>query len=130
MNPEKIVSAQVILPAAGGARPGLHTRITAENIHEWTPSAESIARVSGALRSLGFTIGECVGNSFAITGAARIFEAHFGTKLAEAGGGMQFAGDGRELAAAKIPAPLRAQIAAITFTPPPDFGPGGTASFQ
>lgn len=129
MNSEKIVSAQVVLTAAGGARPGPQTRITSENIREWAPSAETIVRVSGELRGMGFTVGECVGNSISITGPARLFEACFRTKLRETGGGVQFEGDGYELAAEKIPSALQAQISAITFTPPPDFGPGATSSF-
>ena len=128
MKSEKIVSAQVVLTAASGARPGPKTRLTTENIREWTPSAETIVRVSGELRDMGFEIGECVGNSFSITGAARLFEASFRTKLREAGGGVLFADDGLELGLEKIPSALRAQIVTITFTRPPDFG-GGTASF-
>lgn len=129
MNLETIVSAQVVLVAASGARPGPQTRITSENIHEWVPSAETIVRVSNALRSMGFKVGECVGNSISITGAVRLFESCFRTKLRAAGGGVQFAGEGDELAAEKIPSALRPQIAAVTFTPPPDFGPGTASSF-
>lgn len=130
MNPNKIISAQVVLVAANGARPGPQTRITSENVRDWAPSAETIGRVSSELRSLGFEIGQCVGNSISITAAARLFEACFHIKLQEAGGGVQFAGEGYELAAEKIPSSLRAQIAAVTFTPPPDFGPGAAASFM
>lgn len=130
MNPEKTVSAQVVLAAAGGARPGPRTSITSANIAEWTPSAEAIVRVSGQLRDMGFEVGGCVGNSLSITGAVRVFESCFRTKLREAGGSVQFADDGFELAAAKIPAALRAQVVAVTFTPPPDFGPGAAASFS
>lgn len=122
MNPEKIISAQVVLTAAGGGRPGPRTRITTENIREWMPSAETIARVSAELRNMGFEIGEAVGNSTSITGPARLFESVFHTKLREVGG-VQFA-DGYELPAEKIPPALRAEIVAVTFTPPPDFGPG------
>ena len=130
MKPEKIVSAQVILIAADGARPGPQTRITTGNIREWLPSAETAVRVSGTLRDMGFEVGECVGNSFSITGSVRLFESCFRAKLHEAGdGGMQFAGDGCELAADKIPSGLRAQIAAVTFTPPPAFGPGTASGF-
>lgn len=129
MKSDKIVSAQVVLAAAGGARPGPQTRITAENIHEWTPSAETVTRLTGELRAMGFEVGACVGNSMAITGAARLFESGFRTKLRESGrGGVQFADGGFELAPAKIPAVLQKQIAAVTFTPPPDFGPGAMSS--
>lgn len=130
MNSEKIVSAQVVLTAADGARPGPRTRITSKNIHKWVPSAETIARVSGELHDLGFAVGACVGNSLSITGAARLFELCFRTKLRESGqGGVQFA-EGRELAVEKIPTALQAQIATVTFMPPPDFGPGAGASFM
>jgi len=129
MNPEKIVSAQVVLAAASGARPGPRTRITSANIREWLPSAETIARISGELRHMGFEVGECVGNSCSITGPVRLFESCFHTKLREASGGsVQFAGSGRELERKKIPPALQAQIAAVTFMSPPDFGPG-TSSF-
>jgi hypothetical protein len=129
MNAKKIVSAQVVLVAASGARPDPQDRITSENIDDWVPAVETVVGVSGAFRSMGFEVGECVGNSLSITGAVRLFQLHFRTKLREAGGGVQFAGDGYELASEKIPPTLRAQIAAITFTPPPDFGPGPTSSF-
>jgi hypothetical protein len=128
MNPEKTVSAQVVLPAASGARPGPQTRITSKNLREWTPSPENIEHVAGALRRMGFNVGHTVGHSFSITGPARLFESAFGTKLSEEGKGVKFAGDGYELAQKKIPAALRDHIAAITFTPPPDFGPGATGS--
>lgn len=130
MNLNTIVSAQVVLIAASGAHPGPQTRITSENIHAWVPSAEAILRVSNAFRSMGFTVGECVGNSIAISGAVRLFESCFRTKLREAGGGVQFEGQGYELAANKIPSALRAQIAAVTFTPPPDFGTDTASSFR
>ena len=130
MNSDQIVSAQVVLMAASGARPGPRTHITSANIGDWTPSAETVARVAGKLDDLGFTIGGCVGNSFSITGPARLFESSFHTRLRETGGGVQFADGGWELAAEKIPAALQAQVAAVTFTPPPDFGPGtATGSF-
>lgn len=87
-------------------------------------------RVSAELRSLGFEIGQCVGNSLSITAAARLFESCFHVKLQEGDGGVQFAGEGYELAAEKIPLSLRAQIVTVTFMPPPDFGPGTASSFM
>ncbi len=130
MDHKRIVSAQVVLVAASGAKPGSQTRITSENIREWLPSVETIIRVSSELRGRGFDVGECVGNSISITGAVRIFELYFHTKLQETAGGVQFEDEGYELAAEKIPSALRAQIAAVTFTPPPDFGPGTASSFM
>ena len=129
MDADKIISAQVVLAAASGARPGPRTTITSENIAEWAPSSETIVRVSAELRNAGFEVGGCVGNNMSITGAVRLFESYFHAQLREADGGVQF-NDGCELAARKIPSELRKQIAAVTFTPPPDFGPGADASFM
>jgi pro-kumamolisin-like protein len=129
MKTGPVVSAQVVLVAANGARPGPGTRITSQNIHEWAPSAETIERVSDHFRAMGFEVGECVGNSMAITGPVRLFESGFRVRLRKAGGGMQFAGERYEMASEKIPSTLRAHVAAITFTPPPDFGPGAATSF-
>lgn len=127
MNPATVVSAQVVLPAHSGARPGPLTRITTENLRDWTPAVETIEIVSGAFRGMGFEIGECVGNSFSITGAVRLFESCFRTKLREMGRRVQFGDHGYELPPEKIPHELRVRVVTITFTPPPDFGPGATA---
>jgi len=125
VKPEQIVSAQIVLAAAGGARPGPQTRITSANIRQWKPSSEAVRRVSDELLKMGFTVGECIGNSFSITGPVRLFESRFKTRLRVPGkGGPRFAEDGYELAPKKIPLGLQGQIAAITFTSPPDFGPG------
>jgi hypothetical protein len=86
------------------------------------PSPETVTRVSTELRNMGFEIGEAVGNSISITGPARLFESFFHTKLRNVDG-VQFA-DGYELPMEKVPPALRAEIVAVTFTPPPDFGPG------
>lgn len=130
MNEKTAVSAQVMLSAANGAKPDAKTRITSENVREWMPSGETITQVSAALKAMGFTVGNCVGNSLSITGTAGQFADAFHTKIqATEKGGMKFADGGRELPSGKIPAPMRKQIAAITFTAPPDFGPG-TTSFQ
>lgn len=130
MKPDKEISAQVVLVAASGARINSHTRITSENVNQWLPSAETVVKVSGELKSKGFVVGQCVGNSMSITGQAKIFESYFNAKLRDVKGGVQFAGSGFELPTEKIPTALRTQLVAVTFTPPPDFGPGATASFE
>ena len=128
MKPDQIVSAQVLLRAASGKQPAASSRITSENIKEWMPSGETVARVREMFRRLGFEIGEPVGNSLSITGPVNLFESVFKTRLQESkGGGIGFAASDRAsdyaLATEKIPSSLREDIAAITFTPPPDFGP-------
>ena len=130
MHPDTVLSAQVVLASASGARPTPRTRITSENIREWIPSADAIAHVQRELREMGFQVGPCIGNSMSITGAARLFESRFHTTLREAGGAVQFAKDGEELASQRVPTALRAHVAAVTFVPPPAFGPGTASSFN
>ena len=129
MKSDEIVSAQVVLVAASGARLGPGTRITSENVVDWAPSVESIERVSVAFEVAGFDVGVCVGNSFSITGTVLLFESCFGTGLRKTSGGVQFAHGGVELFAENVPSELQADIDTVTFTPPPDFGPGADASF-
>jgi hypothetical protein len=78
---------------------------------------------------MGFAVGELVGNSMAITGPVRLFESSFHTKLREAGGTVEFSDNGVELPTENVPTDLRAEVVAVTFTRPPDFGPG-TSSFS
>lgn len=130
MKSDQIVSAQVLLRAASGKRPDARALITADTINEWMPSAESVVRVSQVFRTLGYEVGELVGNSLSITAPVRLFESLFHTRLKQSkDSGIQFATPGRspdyELATEKIPADLKELIVAVTFTPPPDFGPSG-----
>jgi len=128
MKLERIVSAQVVLAATGGARPGPQTRITSENIHQWTPPAQAVTRIAETLRAAGFEVGTFVGNSMSITGPVRLFESCFRTKLREVAGSVEFS-EGAELSAEKLPSELRADVVAVTFTRQPDFGPGTPSSF-
>jgi hypothetical protein len=128
LKPEQTISAQVLLRAANGKRPDGRSRITAENIREWTPSAETVARVRETFLASGFEVGDLVGNSVSISGPVRLFEAVFRTPVQQSKPGViQFLNAEQsanyELAPEKIPRDLRGLIVAITFTPPPDFGP-------
>jgi len=131
MNPENIVSAQVMLVAADGTRPSSKSQITSDNIQQWKPADHTVAQVSAGLRAIGFEVGKCVGNSFSITGTKQLFEASFQTELKEvAGGGLRFARGGLELETEKLPPAFKAQIASIMFTAPPAFGPGATGAME
>jgi hypothetical protein len=124
MNPKKIISAQVILASKSGRHPGPKTQVTSRNVEEWLPSADAIATVSEKLREMGFEVGNCVGNSLSITGAVQLFESAFQTTIHGDSAGAKFGRTSDELAANKIPPALQGSVAEITFTPPPDFGPG------
>lgn len=128
---KETLSAQVVLRAAGGRAPDAETAVTAENVHEYTPAPETAEAARRAYAEAGFEVGAVVGNSFSITAPATTFEKVFkvktsrdeaeGVKARGASGGAEA---GYELPLDKLPAGLARGVAAVTFTPPPDFGPG------
>lgn len=124
-----MLSAQVMLRSASGKAPGGETLVTAENVHEYAPAPEAAEALRRAYAEAGFEVGGLVGNSFSVTGPAATFEKVFKVDLrrdegrgvtarAEAGGEA-----GYEIPLEHAPARLARGVAAVTFTPPPDFGP-------
>lgn len=96
-----------------------------------TPSACQTAgqteRAQRAFLAHGFDVGNCVGNSFSITGTAQDFRAVFGVALTQrTDGGVAANGgpcpDGLPLQ--QLPESLRALVLAVVFSEPPAFGPG------
>ena len=123
------MSAVVLLSSASGKSPGGETAVTAENVREYLPQASSVEEVRRAYAQAGFEVTEVAGNSFSITAPASVFEKAFKVKLrreenkgvtaqADAGGEA-----GYEIPFTQLPAHLARHVAAVTFTPPPDFGP-------
>ncbi|HYJ47125.1 MAG TPA: hypothetical protein VEV81_10985, partial [Pyrinomonadaceae bacterium] len=95
------------------------------------PSDETAAKAQRAFKALGFEVGPVVGNSFSITAPASAIEKVFKTKIRrEAGrkGAVKAAtakGPGSyELPVDRLPPEIAADVEAVTFSPPPDFGPG------
>jgi hypothetical protein len=131
MAPRKkeLMSALVVLRSASGKAPGGATAVTAENVREYLPAASSADEARRAFAAAGFEVTEVVGNSFSITAPASVFEKAFKVKLRrEEGKGVTAQADadadaGYEIPANKLPASLARHVAAVTFTPPPDFGP-------
>lgn len=123
------MSAVVVLRSAGGHAPGGEDMITSENVREYMPAPASAEEARRAFAGAGFEVTEVVGNSFSITAPAKVFEKTFKVKLSrEEGKGVTAQADtdaeaGYELPVAKLPVPLSRHVAAVTFTPPPDFGP-------
>ena len=128
LDKNRIISAQVILrPAGGGSLRDYHP-ITARNVHEAMPAAKSVEQATTAFRLAGFDIGAVAGASFSISAPAGRFQKALGVKLElEAGGGIQCVlPNGQrsyELPLEKVPREAARVVEAITFTPPPDFGP-------
>ncbi len=132
-TPEKqaSASAQVVLrPASGQAIRG-DVPITSQNLKDYLPSPESAARVKQFFASAGFEVGLLVGISFSITTTVELFESTFKThlRLAERGGVTAIDPDraaSYELPLQALPREIADNIAAVTFTPPVDFGPTPT----
>lgn len=129
-DPQRIVSAQVILAPASGARITPDTAITSQNIERFRPSADATSLLQTELTRAGFEVGPLVANSFSITAPAQTFEEVFKTTLGEEARGnvavrAGAASNAQELPLNALPKAWTKHLIAITFTPPPDFGPTG-----
>jgi hypothetical protein len=122
---ERTLSAQVLLRAASGRELKGDTAITAETLEHYLPSPEGARRARETLSQAGFETGPLVGNSFSITAPRATFEKFFRTRIRETEkGSWEFASSGgMELSGAALPKELAADVEAVTFTPPPDYGP-------
>lgn len=112
---DPIVSAQVLLKPASGVRPA-DAEITARNIAALAPAGDDVDAVVAAFSKAGLEIGAVVGLGFSITGPRSTFDRVFGTQSAGESPG--------ELPLDRLPARVRRGVSAVTFPPPPDFGPG------
>ena len=125
----RLVSAQVVLKSASGKKVDGHTALTSENIAEYSPSAATVTAAAEGFRQAGFEVGNMVGNSFSITAPKSVFEKFFKIKLkAQDRGDVKVraakgASEGYELPVKALPRNLSQLVDAITFSPPPDFGP-------
>lgn len=123
LKPDTEVRAVAVLMPAGG-RPAAAP--STANIGDWKPTASALKSVSAAFEKLGFAVSKTPGGTLDVSAPARTFESVFGVKLAEgASGGIVCKGGDVDLPLNKLPEPLRAQIHAIGFEQPPDFGPTG-----
>jgi hypothetical protein len=126
---EPLVSAQAVLKSASGKSFDGQTAITAENIADYSPSPDTVTAAAAGFSEAGFEVGNVVGNSFSITAPKSTFEKFFKTKLrAEDRGGFKVAAakgasEDYELPLKALPKHLSQNVAAVTFSPPPEFGP-------
>lgn len=130
MPSEPDLSAQVVLRPAGEPP---RSPITADTLRGHAPDPEDAARVAEHLRSEGFEAGPLVGTSFAITAPRSRFETTFGVHLEvergpDDGVSRVTTSEGEfELPVGSLPTAVARHVSAVTFTPPPDFGPGSFA---
>ena len=115
-NKTPLLSAQVLLKPASGAMPR-DADMTAANIAALVPAPQVVAGDIEVWRGRRFRGRAVVGLTFSIYGAGDpsliVFRNH-GTRQASRG----------EIPRDRLPARLRDTVAAMTFPPPPDFGPG------
>jgi hypothetical protein len=125
---EKIISAQVILRPASGKSVTGQDAITSENIRDFMPSPESFQAAAQSFSEAGFEVSAAGPTGFSITAPASTFEKVFNTSVrSQEGGGIAAV---RKDESTSFELPLRGlsrdlsrHVEAVTFTPPPDFGP-------
>jgi hypothetical protein len=90
------------------------------------PRPHSLDRTQRSLNEAGFELGPAVGGTFAITGPTELFERFFDIQLRPDGRGGVVVGEARtyEIPADHVPPSLRDDVGIVTFSPPPEFGPG------
>lgn len=124
---KQVISAQVVLRSASGKSIRGQPAISTRNLKDYLPSAETIHTVTTAFAAAGFEVSPVVGISFAITAPVSTFEKVFKRRiLSDARGGIRAEGEGQvpeELPVQSLPREIAERIEAVTFTPPPDFGP-------
>ena len=117
---EERLSAEVVLRGPGGAP---HEGISSSNLARYRPGQPRSSRVREWFRRRGFDTTDVHGISFSVTGRRRLFEETWATPL-----GGQGARPGVDVVAlptpADMPGDLAHDVVAVTFPPPPDFGPG------
>lgn len=125
---EKIISAQVILRPASGKSVTGQDAITSENIRDYMPSPESFQAAAQSFAAAGFEVSAAGPTGFSITAPASTFEKVFNTSVrSQEGRGIEAV---RKDKSASYELPLRGlsgdlsrYVEAVTFTPPPDYGP-------
>ena len=120
------ISAQVILRAVSGQL--MDAYLTARTLGKYLPPQEAARQAQRSFVQAGFQVGPLVANNFAISASAATFEQFFHTKLhrQEQGGWLCELPSGElqeELPMAALSEEVAQNLAAVTFMPPPVFGP-------
>jgi hypothetical protein len=122
------LSALVVLRPKDGRRLTGSEAITSETVDRYRPSPEGASRAAAYFRDAGFEVSELGGISFSITGHRSLFEERFGERLEPRREGgvdsVRTEGGRLELPLDRLPPEVAGHVQAVTFTPPPDFGPG------
>ena len=123
------LSAQAILKPAGGRDSSSAENVTSENVHRLMPSAEDFKKARSYFADLGFEVDAGFANSFSITGDKKLFEKTFETKISQnekqaVKARAENDAESSELSLKKLSGEIKKIVETVTFTEPPDFGPG------
>ncbi len=118
-----VVSAEAILRSKSGRSLAQTSEaITADNVEQFMPARETVAKAKRRLEALGFQVTEG-GVSLSLTGTATQFEQVFGITFSPVGhpgsSGQTFRPD----AEPDVPASLQGLVDKIVFPEPPEFFP-------
>ena len=118
-----LISAQVSLKPKSGIMPKPEN-VTSANLESFLPDATRASQTRAHFESLGFEVGALVGNSFSISAPAKKFERQFHTKILHTNQFASLEDGSLELPIAQFSDEVKAIIDAVSFSKPPDFGPG------
>jgi hypothetical protein len=128
VNENTRISALVVLrPENDDAGSG---PITSEVVGSYMPSRAAVEASTSFFAQQGFDVSDVVAISFSITGHRSLFEKLFGQKLEielRRGGeprSVRLDSGALEFDLSALPQNISRKLQAVTFTPPPDFGPG------
>ena len=115
------LSATVLLRPAGG---GTHENVTVETVERSLPDPEAQRRAVEYFRDAGFEVTAAYGPSFSIVGERDLFERAFGTRIETQDDQGVLTSEGTlELPLERVDPEVARSLQAVTFTPPPAFGP-------
>ena len=124
---EKTVSAQVVLRSASGKAVTGQDAITSENVRDYMPSPETFNAAAQTFRAAGFEVSAAGPTGFSITAPVETFEKVFKTRLQTGEGGAKAVRKDEstafELSLRGLPTEISRYVEAVTFTPPPEYGP-------
>jgi hypothetical protein len=128
VNDETSISALVVLrPENDNAGSG---PITSDVVRSYMPSRTDVEAATSFFAKQGFDVDDVVAISFSITGPRSLFEKLFSQKLEierRRGGeprSVRIDSGALEFNLSALPQNISRKLQAVTFTPPPDFGPG------
>lgn len=87
------------------------------------PGPAMAGRVRAHFESEGFEVSQIVADGFSITGRRSLFLGRLGPSGAP-DAALRGEREGLALPLESLPASLAGAVRTVTFTPPPDFGPG------